>query len=167
MTRAVGGLKTKQTWGGYTLVELVAVLAILAILTLMVMPLAQTGWRAKNEADLRVALWQIRDAIDMYSAAKKSAQPNVLDNAAFYPKDLTELTKGVLYAPPGGAATTIYPLRRIPRDPFADPALSPEKTWRLRSYTSPANNPQAGGEVFDVRSSSSETALDGSRYEDW
>lgn len=152
---------------GYTLVELVAVLAILSILSLLVMPLAETTWRAKNEADLRAALWQIRDAIDQYRLAKKSVQPEVLDDAAFYPKDLKALTEGVPYAPAGGPPTMIYPLRRIPKDPFSDPQLAPELSWRLRSYTSSAANPQAGNEVFDVRSTSKETALDGSRYEDW
>jgi general secretion pathway protein G len=61
----------------------------------------------------------------------------------------------------------LYFLRQVPRDPFADPAVPAEKTWRLRSYASPPDKPVPGEDVFDVHSSSDGQALDGSSYAKW
>ncbi len=61
----------------------------------------------------------------------------------------------------------IYFLRRLPRDPFADPATEPARGWGLRSADSPPDAPQPGKDVFDVYSRSERRALDGTRYKDW
>ncbi|MNY67097.1 hypothetical protein D3C86_2046180 [compost metagenome] len=60
-----------------------------------------------------------------------------------------------------------YFLRRLPRDPFAAAKSSPEQSWGLRSYASPADQPKAGEDVFDVYSRSTALALDGSEYRQW
>jgi general secretion pathway protein G len=55
----------------------------------------------------------------------------------------------------------------MPRDPFADATVPAAQTWGLRSYDSPPDAPQAGRDVFDVRSRSDALALDGTRYREW
>lgn len=74
---------------------------------------------------------------------------------------------GVPDARSTGVPRQVYLLRRIPRDPFADPGLPAEQTWRLRSYASPPDKPAPGIDVFDVRSSSDALALDGTAYASW
>lgn len=61
----------------------------------------------------------------------------------------------------------LYLLRRLPRDPFADPALPAAATWAVRASTSAPGQYVGGADVFDVASRTPGRALDGSRYQDW
>jgi len=61
----------------------------------------------------------------------------------------------------------IYFLRSLPRDPFADPQMSPEDTWAVRSYQSPPEKPEPGKDVFDVKSRSTEIGTNGVPYSRW
>jgi general secretion pathway protein G len=111
------------------------------------------------------------------------------DNPDRYPPDLETLVTGVSVTPiPGAAGGTgtggivglsgsdktatdntltstkkkIY-LRYIPIDPMTGQA-----DWDLRSTFDAADASSWGGEnVFDVRSKSTETALDGTKYNEW
>ena len=103
-----------------------------------------------------------------------------VDNPDHYPPDLETLVNGVNVVPrssaggrgqPGGAATeggqgstkTKVYLRGMPVDPMTGKA-----EWDLRSCYDSADAGSWGGEnVFDVRSKSKETALNGERYSDW
>jgi general secretion pathway protein G len=58
-------------------------------------------------------------------------------------------------------------LRRLPRDPFADPALPAAETWALRASNSGPDAPRSGRDVFDLASRHDRLALDGTRYTDW
>jgi general secretion pathway protein G len=115
-----------------------------------------------------------------------------VDNPDRYPPDLETLVNGVDVLPltmpaqmQGGQGITgagiiertegaaipkqkIY-LRRIPDDPMTPEDESKgEAEWDLRSSYDTADANSWGGEnVFDVRSKSKGTALNGSKYRDW
>lgn len=151
---------------GFTLVELVVTVAIIAVLAAIAAPLADTVLRRSREQDLKAALTSIRDAIDAHKDAADSGRITRLAGESGYPASLEVLVNGVIDRGSAGGAK-VYFLRRIPRDPFADPALPPVQTWGLRSSDSPPDAPRAGKDVFDVRSLSQEQALDGTRYREW
>lgn len=105
-----------------------------------------------------------------------------VDNPDRYPPDLETLVTGVNVTPRGGNITgagdprvkatdvgselstkkKVY-LRAIPVDP-----ISGKAEWELRSCYDASDAGSWGGEnVFDVRSKSKETALNGEKYSDW
>lgn len=153
---------------GFTLIELLVVMAILGVLAAAVMPLGETLLVAQKERELRRALLEIRSAIDAY---KKVSDQNALAGASYlgsgYPPNLQALVEGLTDARPQAKGQLVYFLRAVPSDPFADPRLAPDKTWRLRSFASPADRPEPGVDVYDVHSTSPGIALDGSRYAQW
>lgn len=154
---------------GFTLIELLVVLAVLGILTTLLLPLSQTVLIARKEQALRLALSDIRTAIDRF---KQQSDNNQVVGGSIngYPKNLILLAAGSPQATAYDELQTnkqVYFLRRIPRDPFADDALAADQTWGLRSYESSAENPQKGVDVYDVYSLSEATALDGTRYKNW
>ncbi len=116
---------------------------------------------------MSIALREIRDAIDEY---KRASDRGVIASKGAengYPPNLEALVDGSPDARASDRQKIHYFLRRIPRDPFADPLLPAEQTWRLRSYASPPNKPMPGADVYDVHSSSDGIALDGSTYASW
>jgi general secretion pathway protein G len=94
-----------------------------------------------------------------------------VDNPDRYPPDLETLVSGVNVVqrmPPGipgqqlSTKKKVY-LRSIPIDPITGKA-----EWDLRSCYDGADSSSWGGEnVFDVRSKSSDTAMNGEKYNDW
>jgi general secretion pathway protein G len=104
-----------------------------------------------------------------------------VDNPDRYPPDLQTLVDGVNVVPRtggsgpgnpnvnatevGGQLSTkkkVY-LRGIPIDP-----MTGEAEWDLRScYDDPDSGSWGGENVFDVRSKSKDTALNGEKYSDW
>lgn len=105
-----------------------------------------------------------------------------VDNPDRYPSDLEMLVSGVNVRPRAGLGggrgdlgvdatkvgdelslkKKVY-LRSIPVDP-----ITGEADWDLRScYDTPDTNSWGGENVFDVRSKSKETALNGEKYSDW
>ena len=166
------GVRTaaKHPWrasAGFTLIELLVVMAVLGVLAAAVMPLSETMVTASKERELRRALWDIRAAIDDYKRHVERGAIAASASDSGFPPSLQALTGGVRDARETGAPRQLYFLRQIPRDPFADPTLPAEQTWRLRSYASPPDKPAPGADVFDVRSSSDAMALDGSPYASW
>jgi general secretion pathway protein G len=143
---------------------------VLAVLASAARPLLELAALRQREAGLRDGLRQIRSAIDRYEQAVATGR--VLRPAEapaglpVYPDSLELLVQGVpLSAEP--EAPRIHFLRRLPRDPFADPALPAAATWVLRASDSPPDSPRPGRDVFDVMSRHEGVALDGTNYRDW
>jgi general secretion pathway protein G len=154
--------------GGFTIIELVVTVAIVALLATAVVPSAQLMYQREREAELRDALRTVRTAIDAYKKATDEGHIKKDVDKSGYPPDLQVLVDGVEDERSPTAGVMIYFLRRVPRDPFsADPAGAAAETWGLRSYASPADDPQSGDDVFDVYSRSSRTGLNGVPYHDW
>jgi general secretion pathway protein G len=160
--------RAARTIRGFTLIEMVVVVLIASILASAAMPLAALSKRRAKEAELRQSLRTIRMALDDYKRAfdqGKFGQPKKVEQSG-YPPSLDVLVNGV---PTGATANQkrIYFLRRLPRDPFADPDVPDAQTWGLRSYASPPDAPTPGADVFDVYSRSQGVGLDGIAYSRW
>ncbi len=154
---------------GYTLIELLVVLAILGVLAAMTMPLAQMTSERQKEAELKRALWQIRDAIDAYKTARITGAmgPAPAPTETPYPPSLDSLTQVVLDARSDHLGEAHRFLRSVPRDPFADPQIAAAATWGLRSFDSDAEHPRAGADVYDVYSKAPGNALNGVPLSQW
>ena len=152
---------------GFTLVELMIVVAIMAVLASSAMPLYELTSQREKEKELRVALRQIREALDAYKRAIVDGRIARKADESEYPRKLEDLVVGMPDAK-DPEKRKIYFLRRLPRDPMsADPALSNADTWGKRAYESPPDNPQEGNDVFDVYSYSQQIGLNGIAYDKW
>ena len=137
---------------GFTLIELVIVMAVLAILASVVMPLARVSVKKGKELELRQDLRIMRQAIDKYKENydKHLYKKEEEVDRSGYPKTLEELLEKKV-------------LRRIPIDPFMG-----KGDWITRSYTDdPESSLSDGKDVFDIKSTSDGTALDGTKYREW
>jgi general secretion pathway protein G len=145
---------------GFTLIELVVTLAIVALLASLALPLAEVTVQRNKERELRLALRQLREAIDAYKRAGDEGRIEKKSDKSGFPPTLEVLAEGVKDAK-STKDEKIYFLRRVPRDP-----LTGEK-WGVRSYASPADRPAAGDDVYDVFSRSGASGLNGVPYKDW
>jgi general secretion pathway protein G len=129
---------------GFTLIEILIVITIIGILATLAQPSYNRAVTSAKEASLKENLFILRDRIDQFYA----------DNGK-YPASLNDLVEKPY-------------LRRIPIDPITGSA----DTWT--TVPAPEGQSQQGGSgggggggIFDVKSGSDRTALDGSRYSDW
>ena len=156
---------TESPQAGFTFVELLVVCAILLILASAILPLARVGVQRQREDELRIALREMRTAIDKYKDAADLGQIGSLDlkvGSENYPADLQVLVDGVTAANDATGRKLKF-LRRIPIDP-----MTKNTEWGLRSYQDKPDSTRWGGQnVFDVYSQSTGTALDGTKYKDW
>lgn len=152
---------------GFTLIEMVVTVAIVGVLAATAMPLAELAARREQESELRLALRQIRNALDAYRAAYDAKRIENKVGASGYPPSLAVLVDGVPDAA-DPAGRRLYFLRRVPRDPFhPDNQLAADKTWGKRTYHSPPQAPREGPDVFDIYSLSERTGLNGVPYREW
>lgn len=152
---------------GFTLVELMIVVAIMGVLASSAMPLYELNAQREKEKELRVALRQIREALDAYKRAVSDGRIARKADESEYPRKLEDLVVGIPDAK-DPEKRKIYFLRRLPRDPMStDPGLSDAGTWGKRAYESPPDNPQEGDDVFDVYTRSQQIGLNGIAYDKW
>jgi len=144
---------------GFTLAELVMVVALVAVLSTIALPVAKFTVKRQKEAELRLALRQIRTAIDEYKRLSDQGLIPIKLGGEGYPEEMEELVEGVEIV---GQATKHRFLRRIPIDPMT------REEWELRSYQDDPDATSWGGEnVYDIRTTSEAVALDGTKYSDW
>jgi general secretion pathway protein G len=153
---------------GFTLIEMVVTVAIVGLLASIALPLAEVSVQRNKEHELRLALREVRSALDAYKQAVEEGRVLHTMQASGYPESLQVLVDGVPDASSPDGKKRIYFLRRIPRDPlFADPARPDGETWGKRSYASSYDTPEEGEDVFDVYSLASGTGLNGIPYRRW
>ena len=92
-----------------------------------------------QEAVLKEDLFRMRDAIDQYYADKEQ-----------YPSDARRAGE-----------------RRLPAEAAGGSVHEDTSTWQTVPAEPDPNNPAAEPGVYDVKSGSDGTALDGTKYADW
>lgn len=153
---------------GFTLLELIIVITILSVLTAAAVPMVRNSVRREREMELRLALRQLRQAIDAYKAYHDSSNgaaiPLEWKTPTGYPKELKLLVEGFIPANTVGLSGNRKRfLRRLPIDPITGTA-----EWGQRSYKDAPDSTSSGEEdVFDVYSKSEGVALNGTKYKDW
>jgi general secretion pathway protein G len=152
---------------GFSLVELLVVLTIVAVLSMIGLPLAELGKRRHDEEALRVALREIRGALDAYKRAVDEGRIERAAGGSGYPPSLDHLVMGVVDQK-DPERRKLYFMRRLPADPLAsDPTLLAAQTWGLRSYASEPDTPRPGEDVYDVHSLSDQIGLNARPYRQW
>jgi len=147
---------------GLTLVELIVSFTIMLVLSTMALPLARYKIRRDKEIALRESLKEMRTAIDKYKDDADAGKlgPTKLDTYN-YPESLDVLVDGVKMA--GTVDVKKRYLRRIPLDPFTH-----SREWGKRSMQDdPTSSSWGGQNVFDVYTTTTEKAPDGTSYSDW
>lgn len=124
---------------GWTLIELLVVISLIMILASLAMNQYRTSIRHAEEAALKSNLYRMRDAIDQYYADKGQ-----------YPSSLqTLVSEGYL------------------RDVPIDTITKSKETWTTVPAEADPSRPTTDPGIYDIKSGSEATALDGTRYSDW
>jgi len=153
---------------GFTILELIIVIMILSILTTAAVPMVRNSVKRERESELRLALRQLRKAIDDYKRFNDmsggAAIPIELRTPSGYPKELKTLVEGFTPANVVGTSQNrIRFLRKIPVDP-----MTGDSEWGLRSYKDKPDSTEWGGDdIYDVFSKSNDKALNGTLYKNW
>jgi len=153
--------RVRRREAGFTLAELVMVAAVLTILATATLPIAKFSAKRSKEADLKLALREMRMAIDEYKRYSDAGLIPVDLGTEGYPKKLEVLVEGVQIV--GQVDKKLKLLRRIPIDP-----MTGKDEWGLRSYQDSWDATSWGGEnVYDVYSLSKGAGLNGVLYRKW
>ena len=129
----------KRAQRGFTLIELMVVMAIISVLLAIALPIYQKSIVRAKESVLMNNLFTLRSMIDEYTIDKQKA-----------PESLQDLvSEGYL--------------RQIPQDPIT----GSDQTWKIIMEDTPVGGSTSPPGVFDVRSGSDQTGLNGKPYADW
>lgn len=123
---------------GWTLIELLVVLSLIMILASLALTQYRNSIVQAKEAAMRSDLFLMRDAIDQYYA-DKGKYPDSLD-----------------------ALVAEHYLRVVPKDPITN-----QPDWQTTQADPEPGSVSTSTGIYDVKSASTDTALDGSRYADW
>jgi len=124
---------------GFTLIELMIVMALIVVLASIGLAMHANSQTRAREAVLKEDLFRLRDAIDQYYADKN-----------MYPASLDALVSDKY-------------LRAVPVDPFT---LSAD-TWQTTMSELEAGNVATEPGIYDVKSGSELSGLDGTPYANW
>jgi general secretion pathway protein G len=124
---------------GFTFLELMIVMAVIAVLMAVALPIYTRSIQRAKESVLKNNLFTLRTVIDEYTYDKQKA-PQTLDDLVM---------DGYL--------------RQVPMDPMTGNSSS----WRIimEDATNTVNQTMPG--IFDVRSGSEGTSLEGTPYSEW
>jgi general secretion pathway protein G len=124
---------------GFTFVELMVVIAIIVIIISMAIPIYNKTIIRSKESVLKNNLFTLRTVIDNYTYDKQKA-----------PQSLQDLVSDGY-------------LREVP----VDPMTGSNTTWHtvMEDASQSVNQTEPG--IFDVKSGSDKTSLDGTAYSDW
>jgi general secretion pathway protein G len=124
---------------GFTMIELMIVMAIVVILISVAVPMYQKAMVRSKESVLKNNLFTLRTVIDEYTYDKQKA-----------PQSLQDLvTEGYL--------------REVPMDPIT----RSNQSWRVIQEDAMASVNQSEPGIFDVKSGSDKTSLEGTPYAEW
>jgi len=124
---------------GFTLIEIMIVMTIVTILVSLAVPLYQKALIRAKESVLRQNLFTLRTVIDEYTYDKQKA-----------PQSLNDLVQEGY-------------LRQLPIDPMTGSST----TWKIIMEEALTSVSQTEPGIFDVRSGSDKTALEGTLYSEW
>lgn len=146
---------------GFTLVELLITIALLGVLASVALPLVEATVTRTKELELRRALRQIREGIDRFKLEYDKADQDSKDAKEIFKKRVNIDRTGYPLNLEEMVETKV--LRRIPKDPMTE-----DGKWLTRSYSdNPKTTLTDRKDVYDIRSASTATALDGSTYDTW
>ena len=131
-------LSTRRRFG-FTLIELMIVMAVIAVLMSVALPIYTRSIQRSKESVLKNNLFTLRTVIDEYTYDKQKA-PQTLDDL---------VSDGYL--------------RQVPIDPITGSA----DTWKLIMEDASNTVNQSMPGIFDVRSGSDGTSLEGTPYSEW
>lgn len=164
---------------GVTLLELLVTLTIVMVLASVALPLSRVSGKRSHEIELRQHLRNMRAAIDMFKmewnrdgdvligplCVKNKLSCKDATSVYGYPKSLDLLLGITLTSQEAvirGTTVRRY-LRNLPPDPMTGKA-----DWQFRCYKdAPSASSWCGDDIYDVMTTSQETALDGTKYRDW
>ena len=124
---------------GFTLIELMVVMSIIVTLATIGLVQYRQSVIFTREAVLKDDLFKMKEAIDQYYADKNQ-----------YPPTLEDLVSAGY-------------VRALPKDPITNSTTS----WQAIPAEPDATNPSVSPGVYDVKSGSELTSMDGTRYSDW
>ena len=134
-----GEVKQHSLRLGFTLIELMIVMAIIAVLMSIAVPIYTRSITRAKESVLRNNLFTMRTVIDEYTYDKQKAPQNLQDL----------VSEGYL--------------RQVPVDPMTGTADS----WKVIMEDGQNSVSQTEPGIYDVRSGSDRTSLEGTPYSDW
>jgi general secretion pathway protein G len=124
---------------GFTIMELMVAMAIVLVVISVAVPLYQKSVIRARESVLRQNLFSLRTVIDEYTYDKQKA-----------PQQLEDLVREGY-------------LRQMPLDPIA----GNNNSWKVIMEDASASASQSEPGIFDVRSSSEKSSLEGTPYSEW